>query len=66
MSKQGEPTKAVITGQHPRIGRTLVSVLCPCGHLSLWYVWSWAGHGRMRCVGCNRWIYYRTLEVKEG
>ena len=46
-------------------GRKRARVVCACGALNLVYVWSWAGHGKARCRGCNRWIIYGSLAVKE-
>jgi hypothetical protein len=58
-----DETKARITDVHHAIGKTQDVVRCPCGHYNYFYRWSWAGHGKARCLWCGRWITYKTLEV---
>jgi hypothetical protein len=55
--------KACLMGWLPEHGRTRADVLCTCGARNLFFVWSWAGHGMLRCRACASWISYRTLEV---
>lgn len=47
-------------------GRTMDRVICgACGYANNFYRWSWAGHGKARCVGCKRWIMYVDLNVED-
>lgn len=47
-------------------GKMRVRVKCPyCGLFTIFFLWSWAGHGKARCRHCGEWIPYReaTTEV---
>jgi len=57
--------KAEVLYVYPAMGKTIDAVRCPCGRLNHFYVWSWAGHGRARCKGCERWIDHSTLKVRD-
>lgn len=49
-----------------RFGKSQDVVRCVCGHLNRFYRWSWAGHGKARCKGCEAWILYANLAVQKG
>ena len=54
---------AVVLGSIPAVGKTRVRVLCTCGQENLFYLWSWSGHGKAKCVGCESFIDRHTLKV---
>ena len=54
--------RAVNLGRIAQHGGSRYRVRCSCGHLNLFYEWSWAGHGKLRCKGCENFIT-RDLEV---
>ena len=51
-------------GYSPEMGRSRLKVKCVCGAINYFYAWSWAGHGKARCIGCAKWISYYDLKVK--
>jgi hypothetical protein len=51
--------------EHREHGKTSWFIRCCCGHLNMFYLWSWAGHGFAKCKGCGNRILYRTLEVEK-
>lgn len=58
---------ATYVGQRPAAnGRTKDVVECACGCVNHFSRWSWAGHGKARCLGCGAWILYMNLEVKKA
>ncbi len=65
---------AVLGGSRSRAnGRTQIDV--HCGYCETWtrfYAWSFYGHGKGRCDGCNSWVtlYGKVIQtpetIKEG
>jgi hypothetical protein len=55
--------EATTSFTYSRVGRTQHRVHCCCGQENLFYLWSWAGHGKAKCKGCSRWIAYWGREV---
>ena len=49
--------------RHEAMGRTSVAVTCSCGVRRTAYVWSWAGHGCLKCRGCGGLMDYRSDRV---
>lgn len=53
-------------GKQPKAnGATTEHVRCVCGTENGFHVWSWARHGKARCAGCKRWIYYADLSARK-
>ncbi len=40
------------------VGRSRLRIRCTCGAAFMVFIWSFAGHGKARCPGCQRWAMY--------
>lgn len=48
-----------VMGYEPRLGRSSYLVVCACGQLFDFYVWS----GRKLCPGCHKLYVYRRTGI---
>lgn len=62
MSTIAAETTFTVMGTLSEMGRTRTLLRCNrCHHEQIVYVWSWAGHGFVRCKGCR--VEHRYLLV---